>query len=459
MQNTRRLVVLTGVALLSSCGSNAGTNVVPLLPAAPMAQTLSVEKETGAAVLAPAPAATTLAAGEIAAGAGFSDVSPHQLVRTSGNLLYVAVPECISYPTCYGNALKMMAGNRTGNPTAFVEEDAAHHPQTSAAAKDAIGSSAMAINGSGVIYVAYNTRNEGTYVISFNTATKLWSKAERLGTTSAGGSYVSQGREGVAMAVDESGVPHVVFSFLGAGNVKHIAAAQLSGSSWTTALQVDDAKLGTGQGALHPTIAYTPKNRLLVAWLAGNETAAYNTPDGTIHVRDITELASSPASVVINDTNNAQGHPGYAATTIDQGPSLLVTADGVAHLTYIDTDDVIRYWFSDASSDYGFWNGWHQPARQQTHDPSLGPDGSGGVYIYGHGTPAGNQNGHGNNLYRMHLAAGSETWTGFSEVVADTNTDCSVSTRWSQFFHYAPSQVDYTYWDDHYPNLEYVSDQ
>ncbi len=470
MPTIRRIAVLTAAALLSSCASNGSGSSVPQLqtseasteaaPETAARQSLaleSVDKETGASTSASPAMSAQAIAGEVAAGPGFSDVSPHQIVRTSRNVVYVSVPACISYPTCFGNSLKMQAGNKTGNPTAFSEQDAAHHPQTNASNRDAIGTSAMAIDENDVIWVGYNTRNEGTYAISFDTKTNLWGKAFRMGSTSAGGGWVSQGKEGVGMAVEQNGKPHIVFSFIGTDKQKHIATAQTQGSAWSTPVQIDDTKLASGQGALHPTVAYTPKNVMLVAWLVGNENAQYNNPDGTMHVRAITSLTSAPPSVEIPDTN-FNGHPGYAATTIDQGPSLLVTADGVAHVSYIDTSDAIRYWSSNATN-YASWNGSHQPAHQLTHDPSLGPDGSGGLYIYGHGTPQGGQNGHGNNLYRMHLPAGSSTWSSFAIQITDNNLDDSVSTRWSQFYHYFPTQVDYTYWNDEYANQEFVTNK
>jgi hypothetical protein len=441
MHTTRRIAVLTAAALLSSCSSNSSNGSVPQLQTsdatAGTAVFTSVDKESGGSVPA---VKSQLAAGEVNAGPGYSDVSPHQIVRTSRNVVYIAVPACISYPTCFGNSLKMQAGNKAGNPTSFTEQDAAHHPQTSASARDAIGTSAMAIDGNDVIWVGYNTRN-------------LWGRSFRMGTTSAGGGWVTQGKEGVGMAVEENGKPHIVFSFIGTDKQKHIATAQTQGSAWSDPVQIDDTKLGTGQGALHPTVAYTPKNVMLVAWLVGDENVQYNYPDGTIHVRAITSLTNSAPSVEIPDTNY-QGQKGYAATVIDQGPSLLVTADGVAHVSYIDTTDAIRYWSTNGTN-YTSWNGSHQPAHQLSHDPSLGPDGSGGLYIYGHGTPAGGPNGHGNNMYRMHLASGSSTWGAFEEQIVDNNIDCSVSTRWSQFFDYFPTQIDYTYWDDEYPNEEY----
>lgn len=460
MHISRRAVALMAAVILSSCGSNS-SNVtggsVPQLVTTDATTSLrsivAVDKASGLAL----PATTSsLASGEIPVGPGFSDVSPHQIVRTSNNVVYVAVPSCNSYPLCYGNSIGMQAGNKSGTPTSFEEKDSAHNPSTSASAKDGIGSSAIALAASDKIYVAYNTQSEGTYVASFDTEKNLWGKPVRIGSTSAGPKWsVEQGKEGVGIAVDRNGSPHIVFSYLGSDGVKHIATSHLSSGSWTSAVQIDDAKLGSGQGALHPTVAFSPSNVMLVAWLVGNESAGYNTPDGTIRVRALTSSTSGPPSVQIPDKIYSP-NKGYAATTIDQGPSMIVTAAGSAHVAFIDTNDVIRYWHSNLT-DYTSWVGSAQPARQQTHDPSLGPDGSGGIYIYGHGTPQGNKDGHGNNLYRMHLGRGSSTWSAFELQIADNNLDCSVSTRWSQFFHYFPEQIDYTYWNDHYPNQEFVT--
>ena len=404
----------------------------------------------------PTPLPTLLVAGEIYAGPGYSDVSPHQLVRNSRNVLYVAVPSCGLYPACPSNAIAMQTATTASVPLGFLEQDGAHRPTSSSVdgALDDIGSTALAIDGNDVIWVVYNTALRGTHATSFDTSTGRWGPDATIGSTSAG--LTTQGREGVAVAIDGSNVPHAAFTFVGSDRAKHVAIATYAGGGWTAPVQVDDAPLGQRQGALHPTIAMTPDNRLLVAWLVGDETAQYNNSDGTIHVRELTgsNYTSGPASVQIPDTNY-QGNPGYAATTIDQGPSLMVTADRRAQVSYIDTNDAIRFWYSNVSN-YQVWNGDRQPAFQQTHDPSLGPDGSGGLYIYGHGTPQKTKNGHGDNLYRMRLAPNADAWTPFAEIVADRNLDCSVSTRWSQFFDTNPSQVDFTYWNDHYPNQEYV---
>ena len=394
----------------------------------------------------PIPQATKFAAGETPIGFGFSDSSPHQVVRSSANRLYVSVPSCEDYPNCSGNVLAMYAARQPGIAHQFDELDAAHRPRARGQ-RDSIGSSALAIDGSGRIDVAYITRNEGAYFTTFDVPSGRWGRAERLGRTDSG--LTTQGREGIALAVDAAGNPHVAWTFL-ASQTKHIAYAWRSSGGWSHSSQIDDSRLGPGQGALHPTLAFAPNGTLLASWLVGNERAAYNFPDGRIAVRTRNPGGSWSPSVEIPE-RIAPPNPGYAATTIDQGPSLLVTADGVAHLTFIDVEDAIRYWYSP---DYRIWHGARQPNRQLTHDPVLGPDGNGGIFIYGHGTPAGDKNGHGNSLYRMQLAAGATAWSPFNRIVSDPNVDCSVSTRWSQFFHFFPKQIDYTYWNDHKPDFQ-----
>ena len=143
-------------------------------------------------------------------------------------------------------------------------------------------------------------------------------------------------------------------------------------------------------------------------------------------------------------------------TAIDNGPSLLVTADGVAQLVFSDTGNRIRYWHNAGSG----WMRDRQPPNQITHNPSLGPVGpvgQGGVYIYGHGAPIGDIGGHGDNLYRFRRPAGG-SWSAWTLYVTG-HFDSSVSTRWSQFFNRFPAQVDILYWADPYPNVLYFGSQ
>jgi hypothetical protein len=369
---------------------------------------------------------------QIQVGPGFSDVSPHQVVRTSTNVLYAVVPTCDSYPSCPSNSLRVYRADQPGTPSSFTEQDAAHRPV------GGIGSTASAIDGVGQIHVAWIDRAGSGHAnyATFSTLTNQWAPVTLLQAT--GWTSFGQGEEGVALALDVTGVAHVAWNGVGADGLLHVYYANRTGGTWSSPLQVDDVPLASGRQARHPTIAFSPIGGLVVAWLDGS----FNyTPDGTIHVRVRGTLGTWSASVAIPDA---------AMTSIDNGPALLITADGVEHLVFDDTGDQIRYWYNAGAG----WRGDLQPPAQITHDPAIGPDGVGGVFIYGHGTPVNGIAGHGNNLYSFHkpVAGAWGPWT----LYTTGSLDSSVSTRWSQFFHFFPLTVDILFWSDAYPNVLYV---
>jgi len=343
----------------------------------------------------------------ILVGPGFTDVSPHHLVRTSGDVLYVVAPTCDSYPDCPGNSLRAYRADQPGTPTAFTEQDVAHRPS------GGIGSAAVAIDGADTIHVLWNDRSGTVRYATFATGTNLWGAMTTVATTNW--TDFGQGDEGVALAVDVNGMPHAVWSAEGSDGVLHAFYAN-KGGSWS-AQRVDDVALSGNRRVLHPTIAFTASNALVVAWLEG--TFNY-TPDGMIRVRTRDVNGVWGTTQTITD-------PAGVMTTIDNGPSLLATPDGTLHLTFVAANppDQVRYWYNRGSG----WQGDQQPPAQVTHDPSLGPDGSGGVYIYGHGTPAPTYQDHGDDLYSFHKGAGATAWGPWTLYVTGAY-DSSVSTRW-----------------------------
>jgi hypothetical protein len=368
---------------------------------------------------------------QILIGPGFSDVSPHQLVRTSGGMLYAVVPTCNGYPTCPGNVLVAYGANQNGTPTSFSALDTAHQPT------GGIGSSAIAIDGADQIHVLWNDRSGNVRYAAFDTATNTWGAATTLGATNW--TSFGQGNEGVALAVDASGAPHAAWNAAGVDGRLHIQYANRVTGVWSAPAQVDDVPLANNHHAWHPTLAFGPDGRLWLAWLDGS----FNyIPDGFIHVRVRDTAGNWAASSAIDDG---------AMTTIDNGPSLLITGDGVAHITFLNVRDEIRYWYNLGAG----WQGDRQPPLQVTHDPSLGPDGQGGVYIYGHGTPHGSMDGHGDNLYRFQRSLASGSWSNWTVYVSGA-FDSSVGVRWAQFFNYFPEKVDILYWSDAYPNILYL---
>ena len=362
-------------------------------------------------------------------GPGFSDVSPHQVVRTTANIAYAVVPTCDAYPDCPGATLRVYRADRPGTPTGFVEQDEANRPQ-------GVGGSAVAIDGQDRIHVLWYDRAGRAIAAPFDSTTERWGAQELVGLTN--GTTYGQGNEGVALALDAAGNLHAAWNVRGGDGKLQIDYAMRTATGWGLPIRVDDVALGEGHNAWHPTLAFTPSGELLLSWLDGS----FNyTPDGVIRISTRATDGVWGASVAL---------PDLAMTGIDNGPSLLVTADGVRHVTFLDTGNVIRYWY-----DAGFgWRGDRQPSSQMTHNASLGPDGAGGVYLYGHGTPQGSLGGHGDNLYRFHLPAGAASWGPWTLYVTGA-FDSSVGTRWSQFFHAYPERIDIIYWADPYPNLLY----
>ena len=324
----------------------------------------------------------------------------------------------------------MSKGNGAGTPSGFTALDTADEPQATYT-NDSIGASAIAIDGNDLIWVAFTQRaGTGTMQVeTFDTTMGVWSTTpsdeQPTNYTTFG-----QGDEGVAIALDASGAPHVAFTQADSSGLRHVMYTNRVGGSWSTPLQVDDEAIPSGMNAMHPTIAFAADGSLLFAWLDGG--AEYTA--GTIRTRVRSASGTFSPSKPIG---------GQALSSIDDGPSLLITADGTRHLTFVDPNVYAKYWYS---SDGITWNGDRQPPSQQTHDPSLGSDGASGVYIYGHGTPQGEIDGTGTNLYRFHLTAGMKAWSSFA-LWATGPYDCSVSTRWSQFFMRFPTELDSLYWN------------
>jgi hypothetical protein len=362
---------------------------------------------------------------QVEVGPGYSDVSPHQLVRTSAGALYVAAPTCNSFPSCNANTLKMFRADGPALPTSFTELDPTHEPGD-------VGTVALAIDGSDRVHVAWDERGSGgraRYAV-FDTSTNTWGTPETI--EQSGWTTFGQGDEGVALAVDAAGAPHAAWSFQGSDGTLRVHWA-VRGSSWSSPVELDDVRVRSSR---HPTLAFAPSGELRLMWLDGGSEYAM---DGIIRSRTRSTGGVWSASAAI---------PDQAMTAIDNGPSLMVTADGVAHASFCNYNMEIRYWYDAGSG----WQGDQQPAPVQTHDPSLGPDGAGGLYIYGHGSPVGSLNGHGNDVFFLHKGAGGTTWSAWTRFVTGS-FDSSVSVRWSQFFHHFPGTLDIVYWSDPYPNF------
>lgn len=382
----------------------------------------------------PTPSQTALAtSGAVAValvGPGTTDPSSHQLVRTSTNVLYVIAPDETAFGTATTAHLRVNKANVAGPPGSFTLKDNSNAPGGGVNASDS------AIDGQDRIHNIWMNAQRNVFYAVFDTATDTWGPTTTLETNAFFSGAPTQGDEGVALALDNAGNPHAVWAYMSALNQSRLHYATFQGGVWSPYLQVESISPAqtVAINSWHPALAFAPSGDLTVAWLDGTGGSAF---DGVVRTRIRRANGTWDATLTLPDTNVIVG--------ADNGPSILITADGVRHITFCGSVNMVRYYYDAGSG----WQGDQQPTTTVTHDPVLGPDGSGGLYLYGHGEPVGGAEGIGDGKFRFHKAIHATGWSAFTpipEANATGQIDDATSTRWSQFFYNYPKTIDFTYW-------------
>lgn len=381
----------------------------------------------------------------ISVGTGYSDVSPKQIVRTSGNRAYVAAVNCDSYPgDGTSNKIMMYKAGSTGLATSFSEQDSASRPS------GGIAQWGIAIDGSDIIHVIYNTRATAggnvtdTRYVTFDTSTDTWGTSVSIdNTVNFSEDSGNQGVESVAIAIDANSKPHVVYLATD-GTRRRMKYTNKTSGSWAASTTIDDQTFASNEKIWHPNLAFDVNGRILFTWHIGtfNDTA-----DGRVYIRTRETNGTLNTTVAVSGANTA-------LTSIDNSGSLHVLADNTYELSFINASTTpgnkyIRYYYStDGGST---WTANHPGSgTQATHNPGVGPNGVGGTRISAHGTP--NASNVGQNLYYFSGTGGSGTWSSWTLWVTDADAECSVNQRWSQYHHNYPGTLDFIYWHAAYPN-------
>lgn len=364
---------------------------------------------------------------------GYTDSNPKQLVRTSGNRLYMVVMECDAYPFEAGDRLMVYKANQLGIPTSFT--------QFIQSGITDIGTVAVALNAADNIEILTTSRAGTLAYRTWDTGADTMGSATTIDTGLE--SNLGQGDTNAALALDSAGVAHIVY-LKSDGTRRRAYYRNNSGGSWSSATEVSSAvSFGANEKCWLPNIAVDGGDRQLVTFFVGTFNA---TADGEFYCR-VRSAGSFGSTVNISGANNAW-------IEIDQSGSILITPDGRYHVSYVDTetntDEAIRYAYSD---DQGATWAHNNPGggAQQTHNPTLGPGPGSDIRIYGHGTPDGTD--HGDSLFYFQGLGGAAAWGPWTQWQAGTAFDSSVATRWSYNWHHFDQTLDVSYWDDNYPNL------
>jgi hypothetical protein len=384
---------------------------------------------------------TTYKNPNVQVGEGYTDVS-RQLVRTSDNRVYLVATNCDSYPcTSLTQTVRVFRADQTGIPTTFTRKDSANEPA-------AAGAVAVAIDANDDLHIVWHNRssNDAVKYAVFDTATDTWGTVETPDADLGAPSDSGQGDMLVGLSLDADSVPHIVY-LKKDGTRNRVNYRNRVGGTWSDATIVDDQAFGSNERCWHPSIAHDYEGRIAVAWLIGtfNDIA-----DGTIYIRTRESGGTWNTTAAVSPADDA-------LTGIDQSASLFVTEDNRYHVAYMAASTTpglkyIRYYYSD--NDGATWAA-NAPGSgtQATHNPSIGPNGRGGLRIWGHGTPDGAN--HGQNVYYFDGAGGAGTWSAWTQFVTGTNYDSSVSTRWQRYHYSNAGYVDIAYWNDNYANVLY----
>ena len=313
-----------------------------------------------------------------AIGSGSVDVIPHQLVRAGDDRLYAFAGKgdlsthIGSYwtlnPGLPASTADFSAGPEIVEGTTVISVDTAY-------------------DGGTIIHVLANLGSGQVKDYPFDISTRLFRPAIVIAPDAAKGNPASSavqtdiGTSGITSVFDRTGLLHILYWSAGS-QITHIGATYLAATSaWTQVsgpTRVDT--LGTDNN--HPVAAVSPlDDSLTVAWVSGSNGA------GKIYARTRSESGSWNSAVQIS-TADVWTSPA-SGLNIDQGPSLLIDASGVKYLAYIEN------WHSTAPYDYGMVHivrgtgtAWTDIAiGSYTHDPALASDGSGNLYLLGHGYP------------------------------------------------------------------------
>jgi hypothetical protein len=376
----------------------------------------------------------------VGAASGYTDVSPKQIVRTSGNVVYIVAVGCDAYPCMESSqTIRVWRGDGTGAQTAFSRQDSAHEPVDA-------GSVAAAIDATDTIHIVWQDRNGGSNTriryATFRTAISLWGTPDTAEANVGAADDSGQGDSFVALALDANGKPHLAYLFHDGARRRLVYKHRVTGF-WGLRTFVDDNPYGPNEKAWLPNIAFDSAGRRVFAWLTGGLNGDSN---GVIRVRvmDVDGTLGVRA-----DVSTATAKVG-----IDQSTSML--CDGRIHITWIlgaaAGGEFVRYAYAAEGKNPVFTA--NHPANADTHNPSLGPGPDDTIRIYGPGSESPNDD----SLYYWEGTGGAGSWSGRTQY-SNGAFDSSVSTRWSQYFFAFPQTLDIVYWNQNYPNdLYYGAD-
>ena len=320
------------------------------------------------------------------------------------------------------------------------------------------------LDAAGNIHLAYIDGNNGNlYYQTFSTATDRWGPRVTIATgaqTNSGSGWPRGGQ--VALTLDASDVPHVLFAASGTAN--SLRYTSRVGGSWSAPVVV-----ATGSNVMHPSLVTSLDGTLHAAWL-DSSLAAHATVK---YARKMSGSWSAPETVSAGDTlvlNN---------TNDDQGPSIATDPSNRPHVLYMDgtsggSNDYVRMRYRTSGGTWtdntppGGGGGASNPAGTWfAHTPQNYVSAAGDDYVF---------LGHDSNIspggYQYQLGGPGGSWSAYARLdprdrsnttAGAAGLDGSASIRFDPLRDANPGIIDVLYYDendgtsgyDHHATLYY----
>lgn len=362
-------------------------------------------------------------------GKGFTDVTPHQIVRTNTDRVYVFANQAegsnILHAYWSTNSLPTsstdFSGTTVNTGSAAIQIDTAY-------------------DGTNTIHVLAYLQNGNLLDYPFDTSSNTFRPPLALssGNPTITGNYLGSG--GVSSMFDSTGNLHIAY-WAATNQIKYNsytynqAANQLSPTA-------SDERIDAFGSANHPHLAVSPlDNSVTVAWVS-EATAPQKILARTKPTGGTWETIQSVSTTDIWTSTNS-------GINIDQGPNMVIDSSGTRHLVYIGD-------FGSCGTDYGrvhyvtsatgtIWT--DITLDTCTHDPALALRSNGDLYLLGHGYPT---NTTCTNMQDMctKLKPAGASWQA-TQVFAVRQTaghfDASPSVRWSVVGWNRPDTIEFIF--------------
>lgn len=382
-----------------------GTSTIPSSP---------TSSPTAAATLTATQSIPRTGSGHFSLGPGGSDVIPHQIVRAADDRLYIFV-----YRGDQSRDLMVYRSLNAGFPTSAADFAASTVQQSAV-----IISVETVYDGARTIFVITNAMDGNLRIQPYDLASFSFRPAKLV----AGGLITANtnvGTSGVSAGMAPDGKLHLAY-WSGSSQIIHQEYTYNPDTDLLTALG-SPTRLDTLGSANHPSLAVSPLDgSVTVAWVS----------EASVPARILARTRSGAAWGPVETLNTA---PVWTSTNfginIDQGPSLVIAANGTRYLTYIEdfrTSSPFNYGRVHLVVNSG--SGWTDVYTGfYSHNPAMAIRANGEVYIIGHGFEFNQSPCTSESDMCFYRQSGPNVWTAelLAAHTATSNFDSSPSVKWS----------------------------